>query len=124
MRRRYVDQSTFVNGMSRIQLHAKGATSTQRRNQILIFAWSLRSCSECSMCLPLQFQLCQEIRKSLIAAEVVEIGVPFEQRIAREAVSRRGFEPFDRLGVPVHTGVRVRDVVCRMMKMSETSSSL
>src|SRR6266581_9776623 len=73
--------------------------------------------------LPLRPQFRDELDEARMAADFVQVWINLEVRQIREAVIGRVFEPFDGFFGTVHRGVSRRDVVSRVVKMSEAAAN-
>jgi len=68
---------------------------------------------------PLLPQFRQERDEARILSKVIQIGIPFEQRVAGKAIVSRRLQPFDRLLRFVHNRISAGDVISSVMKMCE-----
>src|SRR5687767_6590534 len=72
--------------------------------------------------LPLLFLFRQECSEAGILSKVIQIGIPLEQRVARESVLGRRLQPLDCLLGFIHERISTRDVVGSMMKVTKSFS--
>ena len=72
--------------------------------------------------LPLRPQLRDELNEARMAVDFAQVWINFEVRQIRKTTIRRVFEPFDGVFGKVHGGVSRRDIVSRVVKMSEAAA--
>jgi hypothetical protein len=68
--------------------------------------------------LPLLPLFRQECGEAGILSKVIQIGIPLEQRVAREAVVSRHLQPLDSLLRFIHERISTGDVIGRMMEVT------